>query len=211
MRYQILIPHIPHRHEQLIELLDVLAEQMQPGVEVLIYSDNLEVDYAAKCQTLAEAATADYISFLSNDDSVSPNFIPKIMEALEQNPDYVGFRCRYTIDGIRQQPLIHSLRYDGWVNNLELIYRDLTHFNPIRRDLALQVTFQGHLYADRHWADALRALGCVKTEVFIDEEMHYYQWSTGDQFSTHRVPMAAEDIPPLPQYPFVRYIEGVAV
>src|SRR5687767_6466339 len=32
MRYQILIPHIPHRHAKLLELLDVLAGQMRPGV-----------------------------------------------------------------------------------------------------------------------------------------------------------------------------------
>jgi hypothetical protein len=27
----------------------------------------------------------------------------------------------------------------------------------------------------RHWADALRGLGCVKTEVYIDRELHHYR------------------------------------
>ena len=43
--WDILIPHMPHRHDRLVELLDVLEPQIQPGVQVLIYSDNLEASY----------------------------------------------------------------------------------------------------------------------------------------------------------------------
>jgi hypothetical protein len=35
-------------------------------------------------------------------------------------------------------PVYHSLKYGGWVNNPEALYRDIVHFNPIRRDLAVQ-------------------------------------------------------------------------
>jgi hypothetical protein len=210
--WDLLIAHIPHRHAELIRLLDVLEPQIQPGVNVIVYPDNLEADYATKCNRLVEASTADYVSHLSNDDSVSPDFIPRIMAAFKTRPDYVGFRCRYTIDGVIAAPIVHSLQYDGWAGYApDLIYRDIVHFNPIRRDLANLVKFNGHLYADREWADALRQLQVVNTEVFIDDEMHYYQWSPGDQFQTPRAPMAPEDIPSLPERPFVRYIDPVTV
>jgi hypothetical protein len=210
MRWQILCPHMPHRHAKLVALLDVLAGQMQPDVEVLIYTDNLDVSYAEKCQTLADAATADYTSHLANDDSVAPNFIPRILEALEQNPDYVGFRVRYTEGGVLQQPVIHSLKCGGWWDTPQELYRDLMYYNPIRRELAQQVRFRGP-YCDVEWADDLRALGCVKTEVFIDDELHYYQRDSSDNFHTARQPMPADEIPPLPTYPFVRHLEVAGV
>jgi hypothetical protein len=206
MRYQILVPHIPHRHKKLLELLDVLAAQMRPDVEVLVYTDNLDVSYAEKCQTLADMATADYTSHLANDDSVAPDFIPRILEAMEQGPDYVGFRVRYTEAGVRQQPVIHSLDCGGWFDEPHLLLRDLMYYNPIRRVLAQQVKFRGP-FCDIEWADDLRALGVVKREVFIDDEMLYYRRDSSDNFHTPRVPMPADEIPELPEYPFVRHIE----
>jgi hypothetical protein len=91
MKWEILIPHIPHRHAKFVELLEVLRPQMMPGVGVVVYADNLEADYPTKLQRLTEAATADYISGASNDDSVSDGFVPVIMAALKRKPDYVGF------------------------------------------------------------------------------------------------------------------------
>jgi hypothetical protein len=58
VRYQILIPHIPHRHDKFCQLLETLKPQMRPGVEVLVYADNLEATYCEKLQTLADAADA---------------------------------------------------------------------------------------------------------------------------------------------------------
>lgn len=209
MKWEILIPHIPHRHAQLLRLLDALEPQMRRGVAVVIYSDNLEVGYGDKCQALLQASSAEYVSWLSNDDGVAPDFVPAILEALEQKPDYVGFRVRYTEDGVPQLPVYHSLRYPGWFSTGTGIYRDLMHYNPIRRDLALMVRFshEDPYLADRIWANDLRNLGCVKSEVFIDREMHYYQHSNGDHFITARQPYP-EPLPVLPEYPFVRYIDA---
>lgn len=206
MKWQILIPHMPHRHAKLVELLDVLEAQMMPGVEVLIYTDNLEASYADKCQALADAATADYTSHLGNDDSVAPDFVPKILDALEQDPDYVGFRVRYTEAGVQQMPVIHSLQCGGWSDTPEGLYRDLMYYNPIRRELADMVRFRGP-FCDIEWGDDLRALGCVKNEVFIDEELHYYQRNPADNFHTTRVPMPEDEIPPVPEYSFVKHLE----
>lgn len=203
MIWQILIPTIPHRHGKFVALLDVLAAQMRPGVEVLIYRDNLQSSYAEKLQALADAATADYTSHLADDDSVSPVFISRILEAFKDQPDYVGFRVLYTEGGDLREGVTHSLQYPGWSDSPAKV-RDLMYYNPIRRELAEQVRFRGG-DCDREWADDLRAAGIVKTEVFIDEEMYYYQHETGDDFRTPRQPWAGE-LPPLPEHPFVRYI-----
>jgi len=157
MRYQLLIPHIPHRHDKLVELLDTLAPQMQDGVEVLIYSDNLEHTYCEKLQALQDAATADYTSHLANDDSVAPDYIPRMLEAFDEDPDYVGFRVRYTVNGVPGLPVIHSsIHCDGWWDEPNRLCRDFMYYNPIRRTIADKIPFRG-LYCDREWGDDVRA------------------------------------------------------
>src|SRR6185295_3924726 len=133
MKWEILIPHIPHRHVQLLQLLAVLEPQMRRGVGVVIYSDNLEVGYGDKCQALLEASKAEYVSWLSNDDTVSSDFVSSILKAFKQKPDYVGFKVCYTEDGVPQLPVYHSLQYPGWYTTGTGIYRDIMHYNPIRR------------------------------------------------------------------------------
>ncbi len=205
MRWQILIPHMPHRHDKLVQLLDVLEPQMMPGVEVLVYTDNLDVSYQEKCQTLADLSTADYTNHLGNDDSVAPDFIPRIMDAFRADPDYVGFKVKYTEAGQRMMPVVHSLKCGGWFDEPSLLRRDLMYYNPIRRELAQQVRFRGP-FCDVEWADDLRALGIVKSEVFIDDEMLYYQRDSSDNFHTNRAPFPDDQMPALPEYPFVRHI-----
>jgi hypothetical protein len=206
MIWQILIAHMPHRHAKLIELLDVLAAQMAPGVEVVIYTDNLENSYPAKLQALADAATADYTSHLSNDDSVAPDFVPRILHAMKHDdPDYIGFRVRYTEAGVPQMPVIHStLHADGWHDMPHLLLRDFMYFNPIRRTLAERVRFRGP-FCDVEWAEDLRAMGPVP-ETFIDAELLYYRRDPADNFHTARVPMPEDEIPTIPAYPFVRHL-----
>jgi len=46
--------------------------------------------------------------------------------------------------------------------------------NPIRRELALLVPFEGGRGEDFSWAERLRATGRVKTEHFIPEVMYHY-------------------------------------
>jgi hypothetical protein len=205
LRWQILIAHMPHRHAKFVSLLDVLAPQMRPGVEVLVYADNLQASYRDKLQALADAAQAEWTSHLSNDDSVAPDFVPRVLEAMEQGADYIGFRVRYTEAGVPQMPVIHSLACGEWKDTPGQYFRDLMYFNPIRRELATQVKFRG-AGCDAEWGEDLRALGIVKNETFIDAEMLYYQRDPSDNFHTPRVPLTEDQIPPLPQRPWLRYL-----
>ena len=147
-----------------------------------MFRDNLQVGYGEKCQRLVDSSEADYVSFLDDDDWVADDFVPTIAEALEQQPDYVGFRVLFTEDGVPCMPVVHSLQYHGWANTPDGLYRDINHFNPIRRELALLGDWTGGNFADRRWAEQLRNLGVVRDEVFIDRELHHYRRSTTDTF-----------------------------
>lgn len=206
MTWDLLIASIEHRTDMLDELLGELERQLQPGVGVRVFRDNLETVYGEKCQRLLNASTADYVSFLDDDDWIAPDFIETIMEALEQEPDYVGFKVLYTENGEPRIPVFHTLKYGGWVNNPEALYRDIVHFNPIRRDLAIQGQWEGGDGADRRWADQLRGLGIVQNEVYIDRELHHYRHRSYDTFTIAEAQQPLAEHPARPDYGFVQWL-----
>lgn len=205
MRWQVLIPHMPHRHDALVRLLECLAAQWDPAMQVVVFTDNLQLPYREKLQVLYDQATADYVSSLGNDDLVAPDFVPRILGALDGDPDYVGFRVRYTEGGVPQLPVVHSMQEGGWWTDAAGHHRDFMYYNPIRREIAQAIPFRGD-YCDEEWAEDVRASRLVETEVFIDDELLYYQRDPGDNFHTDRRPLPREEIPPLPCYPFVKHL-----
>jgi hypothetical protein len=207
--WDLLMPTIVHRHDLACALLEEIGRQWQPGLGVLVYRDNLQRKGNAsfpKWQALEEMSAADYTSFIADDDWVAPDFVARVMEALETGPDFVGFRYRYTINGEPARPVVHSLRYDKWDNDGPVLTRGIGTCNPIRRELALLATWKPLQDGDRGWSAALHATGQVRTEAFIDEEMYYYQ-ETSESWSQRREswpdPLPADQIRPLPEYPWL--------
>jgi hypothetical protein len=205
--WDILTTTIPHRHDTLLLLLAELDRQIKgnDGVGVILYRDNLEVPYGDKTQALIEASEADYVSSIDDDDMIAPGFVEKVMNALFlDEPDYVGFRVRWTQHGVPCRPVVHSLAYNCWQDHGHQLERDITQFNPVRRELALLGKWEGGWEAERRWSTQLRETGKVKTETFIDEELYYYQERPGSSFQAQRSPMGY--MPELPAYPWLRQI-----
>lgn len=201
--WDILITTIPHRHEKLCGLLAELDRQWQPGLGAIVFRDNLENPTGDKRQVLLEESRAQYVSFVDDDDEVSSFFVPRIMGALSGSPDYVGFKVSYWEDGELAMQAEHSLRFDGWHTWPEKMVRDISHLNPIRRELALAGRFSGESGEDHRWAASVRASGQVRDEEWIPGVMYSYRFSPADCHRTARRPLKADRIKPLPYYPWV--------
>lgn len=202
-RFEILIPTIPHRHARLLALLAHLDLQMQASVRVIVWQDNLQVSYGDKQQGLLDASRADYVAFLDDDDWVAGDYVPQIMSALELEPDYVGFRQLYTVDGVDQGFSYHSLTDRTHGQFPAAVRGDIVHKNPLRRELALLGHWRGGYGADGRWAAEVRASGRVQTEVYIDEPMYFYRYRTEDRFQTLRQPWRGP-LPVIPTYDWLR-------
>lgn len=208
MTWDILVASIEHRTDMLDALLGELERQLVPGVGVIVFRDNLETALSNKCQRLLESSTAEYVSFVDDDDMVAEDYVQAIMEALKQNPDYVGFNVLYTVDGNPQLPALHSLKHGGWRSEADALYRDISHLNPIRRELALRSPWTGrddHV-CDAQWAAGLREQGCVKTEVYIPRDMYHYRWRPAFSFQIAAAEAPLTEHPPRPDYPFVTWV-----
>lgn len=211
--WDILISTIPHRHAKLCELLAELDRQWQPGLGVLVLRDNQVLrgfDSHIKRKHLLEASCADYVSVIDDDDGVAHDYVATIFRALAEDPDYVGFHVEVTRDGVLQRPVIHSLEYPDWNSWEEKegpLTRDITHLNPVRRELALLSDWTGR--TDEQWAMWLRRTGRVRTQVMIGRPMYFYRFNTADNFTTsHDRPPMPEPLPELPEYPWLTAISS---
>jgi hypothetical protein len=168
--WQILIATVGIREASFRRLLDVLLPQTNENVTILAHWNNFETNLGHIRQTLVEEATADYISFIDDDDLVPQDYVTEIYPHLDR--DYVGFKLKFYDKGVEGKVAIHSLKHSGWYEDENYFYRDLSCLNPIKRELALQARYDTSMPEDVSWSSALR--GKVKTERFLDKYMYYY-------------------------------------
>lgn len=158
---------------------EFIHQKKNHPVEVLFEEDNKQLSIGAKRQKLLERATSDYIVFFDSDDFPMGDYIESILKALESEPDCVGMLIKMTTNGLKEQVCCHSLRYKEWkerVDGYDYV-RNVTHFNPVRRELALSVGFKNIRFGeDRIYSDAVTKL--CKTEVFINRPLFHYRYST---------------------------------
>lgn len=131
-------------------------------------------------QRCLDQARGDYVVFVDDDDLLAHDYLDAVLPLLD-GVDYVGYRLQLYIDGAKQKPTYHTLRYRGWSADDAGWYRGVDIKNPIRADIARQVQFEGAYGEDRRWAWAVEALPSPpRTEhcVDLDRPMYYYFHST---------------------------------
>lgn len=125
-----------------------------------------------KREYMRRQSHADYISFADDDDLVPKDFVAKILPFLDGVIDYVGFDVKCLVDWKDIGPVHHTLAAEGWYSDHLGHWRDISHINPIRRELALKAPMSGGFGEDWRWAAAMR--GLVKTQHYIPEILYYY-------------------------------------
>lgn len=196
-KWSILILTQPSREEFLKRLMTVLVPQTRKNgperfnqVEILTRTFDKSMELGENRQALIEKSHAEYINFVDDDDLVPSDYVPTILPLLD-GVDYIGYRVQCTVDGQRMAPTFHSLKYGKWSQDAAGYYRDISHINPIRRELALMAKMSGGFGEDERWATALRATGQVRTEHYIDRVMYQY---------LYRSDKSADLPPPLPAF-----------
>lgn len=179
MKWSILILTIPGREELLQRLLDCLEPQIEgnPEIEMVIMQNHKDRTVGEARQVLLEKARGEYVCFVDDDDLVASDYAEKIFPLLD-GVDYVGFPVNTFRDGSFYATAYHSLKFKHWSSGKMYAERDISHLNPIRRELALQSGMEGGYGEDGRFASRLRDLGIVKSEHYIPETMYYYHIRT---------------------------------
>lgn len=177
----ILILSIDSRAELLARLLATLQPQLTDDVELLTLIDNGERSIGAKRNELMLRARGRYVCFIDDDDLVSDDYVAALLDATRLDPDSIGFRLRYSIDGAFDADALHTIRNAKWetVNRdgAKVYLRTPNHLNPVRRSIALAHPFPEINHGEDHaYSDLIKPH--IRTEVYIDRVMYRYLFRT---------------------------------
>lgn len=185
MILSILIPTTVDRREMFFTLHAELFRQAfkwREHVEILYLEDNKEISVGAKRQKLLEMAKGKYVVGFDSDDFPFSHYLDDIMLVLgSEDVDCIGFEIHMTTNGQHEQTCCHSRRYREWAKNVDGYdyVRNVTQFNPVKRELALQVGFKDMRYGeDKDYADRLTPL--CKTEAFLKKKLFHYRYTKQD-------------------------------
>ena len=152
-------------------------------VEVLFEEDNKQMSIGAKRHKLLLRSQGQYVVYFDSDDWPFEYYVSEILKALEKKPDCVGFLIHMTTNLKKPQVCCHSLRYKEWkerVDGYDYV-RNVTHFNPVRRDYAIKIGFVDMRFGeDKIYSDAITKL--CKTEVFINRKLFHYRYSNAEPY-----------------------------
>lgn len=182
--WTILVPTLGERRALFERLMAGLLPQLgahEGRVHVVGWHNNGSPRLPKIRQTMVMSAQTDYLSFVDDDDLVSPGYVDAIVTALTTRPDYVGFQVQCYSDGAPTAVSYHSLEYTRWQNFAGRYERDISHINPIRTAIARKVDFtqtRPGSAEDRVWAAQLRRGRLLRSQVVVDRILYHYLYST---------------------------------
>lgn len=176
MILSILIAHLPARSILLNRLVaDLKNQAIGYEVEILVDADPGSV--GAKRQRLLEKSNGDYICYIDDDDSVSPDYLKSIIPHLG-NYDVIGFQGEITTNGHKPKLFTISKEH-GYEEKGGIYYRFNNHLSPVRRSIAIQVGFKDMSFGEDHdYAVRLKESGLIKTEYYIYKQLYFYKYVT---------------------------------
>ena len=204
-RWEIMIPTVVDRGMQLQRLIYSLSKQVaryDGDIIVTILWNNYEHELSELRQAMIENATGDYVNFIDDDDNVTDNYCDKIYPLLD-GVDYIGFRVAFYQHGQKQKQVVHSLTSEGWFDNGEGYFRRGTLINPTKRELMLKAGFKNSDYRKGVPEDTTYAQNIdkyLKTEHFIEEEVHIYMPTDDHAWSRFEGIAGEHKRPVLPRY-----------
>jgi hypothetical protein len=125
-------------------------------------------------EMLRRESKGEYISQFDDDDLPSADHVSSVIPLLD-GVDQIGWENELWIDGVKDPKRdYHTIKAGSWHDTEDAYYRDISHLQPMRRELAMSEPMEGGHGEDRRWAERMR--GKVKTEYYIDRVMYYYMF-----------------------------------
>lgn len=173
----ILIPTIASRRSLLSRLLWTLEPQLCPEVEVIIHASE-KIGMGAKFNELFAMANGRYGVLIDDDDNVVSDYVATILEETgEGDPDYIGYKVLYTVDGRYREVYVSDPRTAvHQPYRLDLILRHVMHKCPILVEKARAHKFGDSYDADYHWVSEMIADGYPHNPVVLDRVLYHYDY-----------------------------------
>jgi hypothetical protein len=149
-------------------------EGLNDEVEISYFCDNKEMTIGEKRERLYRQANGLYSWQIDDDDCISADAIPLILEVAKGNPDCITFQEHVTIDGNVYRSNF-SLKYSDWWDDEDGFDYVRTPFfkTPIKTELCRTVSIPHERFGEDHaFARLIKPL--LDTEVHIPRELYFY-------------------------------------
>jgi glycosyltransferase involved in cell wall biosynthesis len=180
----VLIPTVPERIEQLSILINKLRAQ-HPGklAEFLYFGDNRCRTIGAKRNALLQAARGKYVAFCDDDDTVSNDYLPTLLEVGQsQDVDVISFWQDATWNGQKSEVRFSIKNSNEPFRPGGITNRFPWHSCAWRRELA-----QSGVFTEKQWGEDLdwlkQMIGQTKREAHIPRVLHYYSHTDIDSLA----------------------------
>lgn len=183
LKLSILTPAVPSRLDDVNRLSSELARQIgELPVEHIVLLDNKRRTVGEKRDALLRAARGEFVAFVDDDDWVSHDYVPAILNAIAHKPDVVTFRQGVSLTdagGITQTSTVDFRlgQENGPVVPGGITKRNAWHVCAWRRTVAILSRFPATNYGE-DWAFAARlcAIAGLK-EIHVPQVLHFYRHS----------------------------------
>jgi len=171
----ILIPTIPRREWLLAGITRELERQAalrrEKDVEILVLRDNKLMSIGDKRNRLVSIARGKYVSFVDDDDRVSPDYVEEIVTAAASDPDVICFGAEVNTPSTK--PMITSFSPKHTENSPRR--RLPNHLCAWRREIASVVPYRNVSFGeDADWPP--RAAEHVHVFAAIDKVLYHYDY-----------------------------------
>lgn len=181
MEISILIATLPIRSYMFDKLVFKLYDQIRKSgnrnsVEI-IYDDSspIVMNIGQKRNALLKRAKGDYITFIDDDDTISDDYILKIVKACKSGADCIGISGIITTNGQNEQPWHISKDFERWFVRGNTYYRTPNHISPVKRELALKAGFPEISHGE-DYEYSMILLPLLKTETKIEGNIYHYDY-----------------------------------
>lgn len=146
-------------------------------VEIIIATDNKKITVGAKRNLLTSIAAGTYISFIDDDDVISPNYVSAILEKLKESPDVIVFDALRYENGSVDRQVKYGKEYHRDKTVGKFHFRLPNHLMVWKRDVARRVTFKEINFGeDSHWARAMA--GHIRRQARISDVLYFYLFNS---------------------------------
>lgn len=193
----ILVPSIPRRVEsgRLQKLLEVLEHYAaDKPVEVLCLIDNKTRSIGLKRQALLDIARGKFVAFVDDDDTVSEDYVDRILACAAENPDAdcIVFDQHAILNNDAPRLIRHGVEFENTELNETGATRKPWHVMAYARRIAQKCFFPDASYGE-DWYWVRQAYPLIKKQARIDAVLHAYHFSSTDTAAEHDF---ANDHPP---------------
>ncbi len=146
-------------------------------VEVLVYIDNKKRSLGIKRNDMVKTATGKYITFVDDDDKISPDYTSELINAIDNNDvDVINFISNVSLNGSEYMPMYFSINNKTNYQDEKQYYRSPNHLMCVKTKIALSTPYVLKGYEDfKYMKDILPKL---ETEFNINKVLYYYHFSS---------------------------------